>query len=92
VFFDVAPRRESMEDVTDALRAAFEEQYDLGEVSVNRNRVRVAVRDPEASAEQLRAITYDVVDEDDVLGLNVSTESADGGDEVVTVVSFRYRG
>jgi len=81
-----------MEALTDALRAAFEEQYDLGELSVNRNRVRVAVRDPEASAESLRAITHDVVDEDDVLGLNVTTESADGGDEVVTVVSFRYRG
>lgn len=81
-----------MEELTDALRAAFEEQYGLGEVSVNRNRVRVAVRDPEASAEELRAITHDVVDEDDVLGLNVTTESADGGDEVVTVVSFRYRG
>lgn len=81
-----------MEELTDALRAAFDEQYGLGEVSVNRNRVRVAVRDPEASAEELRAITHDVVDEDDVLGLNVTTESADGGDEVVTVVSFRYRG
>jgi hypothetical protein len=81
-----------METLTDALRAAFDEQYDLGELSVNRNRVRVAVRDPEASAEALRAITYEAVDEDDILGLDVTTESADGGDEVVTVVSFRYRG
>jgi len=82
-----------MQELTDALRAAFEEEgYDLGELSVNRNRVRVAVRDPEASAEALRTITHDTVDPDDVLGLNVTTESADGGDEVVTVVSFRYRG
>lgn len=81
-----------MENLTDTLRAAFDEQYDLGELSVNRNRVRVAVRDPEASAEALRSITYEAVDEDEILGLDVTTESADGGDEVVTVVSFRYRG
>jgi len=82
-----------MDDLTATLRSAFEEHgYDLGEISENRNRVRVAVRDPEASAEDLRTITHDAVDEDDVLGLNVTTESVDGGDEVVTVVSFRYRG
>lgn len=82
-----------MDDPTETLRAAFEEHgYDLGEISTNRDRVRVAVRDPEASADDLRTVTFDAVDEDDVLGLNVTTESVDGGDEVVTVVSFRYRG
>jgi hypothetical protein len=82
-----------MENLTDELRAAFEaHDYELGELSRNRDRVRVAVRDPEASAEQLRSITLETVDESDLLGLDVTTESADGGDEVVTVVSFRYRG
>jgi len=81
------------DEVTEALGAAFEEAgYELGEAGVNRDRVRVAVRDPEASAQQLRTITREVVGEDDILGLNVATESADGGDEVTTVVSFRYRG
>ena len=82
-----------MEELTDALRTAFQDAgYDLGEISVNRKRVRVAVRDSEASAETLREITSDAVDEDDVLGFNVTTESVGGSDDVVTVVSFRYRG
>lgn len=82
-----------MADLTAALRTAFEESgYELGELSRNRDRVRIAVRDPEASADALRGVTFEAVDEDDVLGFDVTTESVDGGDEVTTVVSFRYRG
>ena len=92
-FFYTPPASRGMQELTDSLEAAFEEHgYGLGEVSVNRNRVRIAVRDPEASAGELRGIVHDAVDADDVLGLDVTTESASGGDEVVTVVSFRYRG
>lgn len=77
----------------DDIQAAFESQgYDVVEVSRNRKQVRVEILDDEASAEDLREITYGVVDEDDVLGLNVSTESDEDQEGVTTVVSFRYRG
>jgi len=82
-----------MDDPTESLRAVFgDSQYDVGEISRNRDRIRVAVQDSEASADDLRALAFEAVDEDDVLGLDVTTESVDGGDEVTTVVSFRYRG
>lgn len=82
-----------MEELKSELRTEFESQgYDIAEVSANRDRVRVAVLDEEASADDLRSITYTVVDESDVLGLNVATEALDGQDDIATVVSFRYRG
>lgn len=82
-----------MEALKTSLRDAFEAQgYDIAELSVNRDRVRVAVLDPEASAEDLRSTTLAAVDEDDILGFDVTTETADGQDGVTTVVSFRYRG
>jgi hypothetical protein len=81
-----------MDDVTTALREAFEDAgYEVSEASVNRDTVRMAVLDPEASAGDLRDITHEAVDERNVLGLDVTTESADNQD-VTTVVSFRYRG
>jgi hypothetical protein len=81
-----------MDDLIADLRESFEAAgYDIGETSVNRDRVRVAVLDPEASGEELRSLTLDVVDEDEILGFNVTTESPDSGD-VSTVVTFRYRG
>jgi hypothetical protein len=81
-----------MDELTAALREAFEDAgYEVSEVSVNRKKVRLAVLDPEASAGELRDITHEAVDADDILGLDVTTESADNQD-VTTVVSFRYRG
>ena len=81
-----------MDDLIDDLKAAFEDaDYDVSEASRNRDRVRIAVLDEEASADDLQSITLDVVDESDVLGFNVNTESLDD-DVVTTVVSFRYRG
>lgn len=81
-----------MSSVETDLEAAFEsEGYDVADVSRNRRQVRVELLDDEASAEELRTIAYGVVDESDVLGLNVSTESAEDQDSVTTVVSFRYR-
>ena len=82
-----------MESLKTELEAAFESRgYDVAEVSANRDRVRVAVLDEGASAEDLRSITHSVVDESDVLGLDVSTEAGDSQEGVTTVVSFRYRG
>jgi SHS2 domain-containing protein len=82
-----------MQQLRDELREAFEAaEYTVADVTTNRNQVRVEILDSEASAEDLRAITHEVVDESDTLGLNVSTESADSQAGVTTVVSFRYRG
>ncbi|WP_267161602.1 hypothetical protein [Halovenus salina] len=81
-----------MTSVQKDLETAFEsEGYDVADVTRNRRQVRVEILDDEASAEKLREITYDVVDEADVLGLDVSTESAEGRDAMTTVVSLRYR-
>lgn len=81
-----------MDELTAELRTAFEEAgYEVSETSVNRDQVRVSLLDPEASADDLRQVTLGVVDEEDILGFDVSTESLDN-ERVSTVVSFRYRG
>ncbi|WP_436902902.1 hypothetical protein [Halovenus halobia] len=81
-----------MQELKTTLREAFEQAgYDVEDVTTNRKRIEIAVRDPEASGEKLREITYEAIDEDDVLGFNVTTEST-ANDEINTVVSFRYRG
>lgn len=81
-----------MEELKTALREAFEDDgYEVDEVSTNRDTVRISVRDSEASGENLREVTYGALDESDVLGFNVTTEST-ANDEINTVVSFRYRG
>lgn len=81
-----------MEELKTALREAFEDDgYEVDEVSTNRDTVRISVRDSEASSENLREVTYGALDENDVLGFNVTTEST-ANDEINTVVSFRYRG
>lgn len=81
-----------MEELTAELRKAFErEEYEIAELSTNRDKVRIAVRDGEASGEALRELTHEVLSADDVLGFNVTTEST-ANDEINTVVSFRYRG
>lgn len=81
-----------MEALTDELEAAFESGgYDVGETSRNRDQIRITVLDEEASAEELKSITLEVVDEDEILGFDVTTESLDN-ERVSTVVSFRYRG
>jgi hypothetical protein len=93
VGFTFPPRvGESMSDATDDLRDAFEaEGYEVGEVSTNRDRVRVALMAEGAEADTLRAIVHDAVGDDDVMGLNVTTENVEGQDVVQTVVSFRDR-
>jgi hypothetical protein len=82
-----------MADLQTDLRKAFEtEGYDVAEVETNRDRIRVVILDDEASGEALRSLTHDVVDESDILGLDVSTESVESDEGVTTVVSFRHRG
>lgn len=82
-----------METVLDGLEKAFTSAgYELAETEINRDQLRIAVRDDRAEADELRAIVTETIDEDDVLGLDVKTESSDAVDELTTVVSFRYRG
>jgi len=81
-----------MSQLQDELRAAFEDnEYEVGEVSTNRETIRVVVLDEGAKAADLRSITTNVVDEDEMLALNITTESVDGQDRMGTVVSFRHR-
>mgnify|MGYP006279953385 CR=1 FL=1 len=81
-----------MSDVEDDLRAAFaSEGYEVGEVSSNRDRVRIVLLTESGEADRLRAVVHETVGEDGVLGLNVTTESVEGQDAVQTVVSFRNR-
>jgi hypothetical protein len=81
-----------MSELQDELRTAFEDDgYDVGDVSENRQTVRVVVRDEGAEAADLRSIVKDVVGDDEMLALNVTTESVGGGNRMSTVVSFRHR-
>lgn len=81
-----------MEEIKTTLREAFEsEGYEVDDVTTNRDKIQVSIRDPEASGERLRELTDETLAEDDVFGFNVTTESTASG-EINTVVSFRYRG
>lgn len=76
----------------DALREAFEaDGYDVADVTENRGQVRIALLEERPEAAALREILYSVVDEDNVLGPNITTEAMDGADGVRTVVTFRRR-
>lgn len=82
-----------MADLQTELQDAFDAGgYDVAEVETNRDRIRVVILDDEASGDELRSLTHDVVDESDILGLDVSTESVENYEGVTTVVSFRHRG
>ncbi|WP_178916793.1 hypothetical protein [Natronomonas gomsonensis] len=81
-----------MSEQLDALREAFEaDGYDVADVSDNRGQVRVALLEERPEADALREVLYGVVDEADVLGPNITTETTDGADGVRTVVTFRRR-
>lgn len=83
-----------MTDVEADLRDAFEaEGYAVASVSVNRDTVRVALLDDDASGDELREIAVEAVgDADGVQRFGVATEAIDGRDQLGTVVSFRYAG
>lgn len=81
-----------MSELQAELRAAFEDRgYEVAEASVNRGRVRVALLDEDAEADELRSITTETVGDENLFGLNVTTERDEGRDATVTVVSFRHR-
>lgn len=81
-----------MSTIAETLGDAFESNgYDVGETSRNRDRIRIVLLTETADPDELEAITHDTLDEEAVLGWNVTTESIDGQDAVGTVVSFRHR-
>ena len=81
-----------MAEIADQLRAAYEDDgYEVREVTVNRDLVRVVLME-EVGAEAARSIAVDAAGEEPPLGVTVTTESVDGHDGVSTVVSFRNRG
>jgi hypothetical protein len=81
-----------MSEQLDALREAFEaDGYDVADVTDNRGQVRIALLEERPETAALREILYSVVDEDNVLGSNITTEAMDGADGVRTVVTFRRR-
>lgn len=82
-----------MGDVNEKVRTALESGgYDVGEVAQNRETIRVTIHETDASASDIRRIVHDALGESDVYRLDVTTESLGGGQEVSTVISFRYRG
>lgn len=81
-----------MTDIDAALRDAFEHtDYDLGDVAVNRQQVRVPVLQEGADPDALRAVIEEALGTDAVVSATVSTETIDGEDTIGTVVSFQYR-
>ncbi|WP_418284052.1 hypothetical protein [Halorubrum sp. DTA46] len=81
-----------MTDVKTALRDAFEHtDYDLGDVAVNRQQVRVPVLQEGADPDALRAVIEEALGTDAVVAATVATETLDGEDTIGTVVSFQYR-
>jgi len=80
-----------MSDSLSELREAFEAQgYEVTNANRNRSRYRVELLGQQSGA-ALRSIASDTLDED-LVGLDVSTESLEGADGVRTVVSFRHVG
>ncbi|QSG04755.1 hypothetical protein [Halapricum desulfuricans] len=81
-----------MDDQLSALETAFEDGgYAVLEVTRNRNQVRAVLEEDRADAEQVRAIAADAFADDDLLGVNVTTESIEGQDGMNTVVTCRVR-
>ncbi|MEF8825755.1 MAG: hypothetical protein V5A34_03795 [Halapricum sp.] len=81
-----------MDEQLQSLQDAFEDNdYDVLEVSRNRSQVRVVLGEGGAEAADLRSVTYEGIDEADVLGVNVTTESVEGQDGMNTVVTVRMR-
>ena len=80
-----------MSDSLSELREAFEAQgYEVTNANRNRSRYRVELLGQQSGA-ALWSIASDTLDED-LVGLDVSTESLEGADGVRTVVSFRHVG
>lgn len=81
-----------MTDVRERLRTELESHgFDVDTVSENRGSVRVALRDDDVPADELRSLVEDALGADSVFGIDVAVESSDAETAVGTIVSFRYR-
>lgn len=81
-----------MATLEDDIRAAFEPtSYDVGDVGVNRQQVRVTVRQADAEPDALRAVVEEAVGADAIMTFDVSRETDDASDAVGTAVTVRLR-
>lgn len=81
-----------MAPMTEDLRDAYEAAgYDVGEVTRNRNLLRVVVLGDDPGDEELEGVARAELGEDEVMGVLVATESVDAHDDLATVVSVRLR-
>lgn len=81
-----------MDEQLQSLQDAFEDNdYDVLEISRNRTQIRVVLRDEAAEAADVRSVTDEAIDEADLLGVNVTTESVEGQEGMNTVVTCRMR-
>jgi len=81
-----------MKEVLELLEAEYQDRgFNVANVSKNRSRVRIVLRDSETGVDELRSITYDVIDEGDVFGWDMTTEGNESGDSFQLVITFRYR-
>jgi|APHM01.1.fsa_nt_gi hypothetical protein len=81
-----------MTDLQARLGSAFEDAgHEVDAVTRNRDTIRVVLPTGGVEATALRAVVADTLAEEELMALNVTTESTDG-QGMQTVVSFRYRG
>lgn len=81
-----------MDEQLQSLQDAFEDNdYDVLEITRNRTQIRVVLRDEAAEAADVRSVTDEAIDEADLLGVNVTTESVEGQEGMNTVVTCRMR-
>jgi hypothetical protein len=81
-----------MSDVTADLRSAFADAgYGVDDVTDNRGRIEVSLRDDDAPVDDCRAIVNDVCGADSVVGFDVTSDTTAGDQAVGTVVAFRHR-
>ena len=82
-----------MTDLSEAIRTAFEHtDYDVADVTQNRQSVRIAIKQDGPEPAALRAIIEEAIGADGFFGFNVTTERIDGQDTVGTVITFQQRG
>lgn len=81
-----------MDEQLQSLQDAFEDNdYDVLEITRNRTQIRVVLRDEAAEAADVRSVTDEAIDEADLLGVNLTTESVEGQEGMNTVVTCRMR-
>jgi hypothetical protein len=81
-----------MSEVTTRLREGFEAAgFAVDDASENRDELRVTLQETTPDASALRGVVEDVLGEEHVLGVDVTSEATADDQAVGTVVSVRHR-